>query len=103
MLLSLTSDFNPITKEYYPAGVADKVREGLMLDLELSVMGNFALKGIGQSLNYRFEYGSWKFRGEWSSGWHFHIGNKASGLGYHHLPQQIGNWFKNLWNIIIKK
>jgi RHS repeat-associated protein len=41
------------------------------------------------------EYGRWKFRGKWHQGWHFHIGRHPS-LQQHHLPQQLGNWCKNV-------
>ena len=47
------------------------------------------------------EWGQWKWRGEWFKGWHFHLGEGS--LGKHHLPQQFGNWWKNLLNIVKKR
>ena len=41
------------------------------------------------------EYGRWKDAGVWQEGWHFHLGSDY-GLYTHHLPQQIGKWWKNV-------
>jgi hypothetical protein len=41
------------------------------------------------------EYGQWKNGGVWQKGWHFHAGRHPS-LQQHHLPQQLGPWWKNL-------
>jgi len=42
------------------------------------------------------EKGAWKDAGAWQDpAWHFHVG-EGSGLEDHHLPQQVGNWWKNL-------
>lgn len=46
-----------------------------------------------------FEYGRWKNAGEWREGTHFHL-DWRSGLGEHHLPQQTGNFLRNLRGVI---
>ena len=98
MLLNPGSKYNPITGEHYLGGDANKIAENFMHQFEFAVIGGFALKGFG----FRGpEYGSWKTGGNWQSGWHFHLGN-TSGLGKHHLPQQIVNWAKNFYNVLFK-
>ncbi len=46
-----------------------------------------------------FEYGRWKNAGEWQEGTHFHL-DWGNGLGTHHLPQQSGNFLRNLRAVI---
>ena len=47
------------------------------------------------------EYGRWKQAGQWQEGYHFHLG-RGSGLGTHHLPQQTGNFLRNLRGVITR-
>ena len=54
---------------------------------------------------FRMETGSWKHRGVWQSGRHFHLDPipGSSELMKHHLPQQGYSWYKNLRSILRRK
>ena len=66
---------------------------GWTRDAELALAGARAAKFRGP------EYGRWKDAGQWQEGWHGHF-DWGNGLGTHHLPQQTGNFLKNLGAVI---
>jgi RHS repeat-associated protein len=62
-------------------------------DAELALAGARLAKFRGP------EYGHWRDAGQWQKGWHGHF-DWGKGLGTHHLPQQTGNFLKNLGAVI---
>ncbi len=71
---------------YYSAGHTAGAIEG-----SVALSGALAVKYAG----FRYDgLGRWKSGGAWVEGRHFHLGT-GSGLQKHHLPQQLGNWWRN--------
>lgn len=70
---------------------------------EAAFWGGALLGGgaVGRLAGFRGpEYGRWKDGGAWQEGTHFHLGRRGTGLDEHHLPQQAGNWLRNLRGVM---